>query len=215
MAVRMFRNRKGMFFTIVAIMIVTILFVSFSPEYASRTGYEESVLDGRYEVANDFVNTLKTGYIPAAVEASSYHALQALSEEIKNNGAFRDRDVFNKSFVSMMLTGNIASCDTLNRQDTGKPFIYLLEAIKNASYRHLKLNTTFNYGNPNCQDFNVSIYQNNDTGAFLVGVNLTVNFTVQADNLARWDDSENFSILFSFEGIEDPLYAEYIHLKPI
>ena len=97
MAVRMFRNRKGMFFTIVAIMIITILFVSFSPEYASRTGYEESVLDGRYEVANDFVNTLKTGYIPAAVEASSYHALQELSEETNLRegtflGGFSNRD---------------------------------------------------------------------------------------------------------------------------
>ena len=220
MAVRMFRNRKGMFFTIVAIMIITILFVSFSPEYASRTGYEESVLDGRYEVANDFVNTLKTGYIPAAVEASSYHALQNLSEHIKdehNMGRphpFLTRDSFNESFVNMMLTGSLNPCQTSTFQATSdlKPLLYLLEAIENASYRHLKLNTTFDYDN--CQDFNVSIYQNNDTGAFLVGVNLTVNFTVQADNLARWDDSENFSILFSFEGIDDPLYWEHIHLKP-
>ena len=216
MAVRMFRNRKGMFFTIVAIMIITILFVSFSPEYASRTGYDESVLDGRYEVANDFVNTLKTGYIPAAVEASSYHALQALSEEIKNSGAFSTRDFFNESFVNMMLTGYLNTCGTSTLQATSnlKPLLYLLDNISTASYRHLKLNTTFNYGNTNCQDLNVSIYQNHDTGAFLVGVNLTVNFTVQADNLARWDDSENFSILFSFEGIDDPLYWEYIHLKP-
>ena len=214
MAVRMFRNRKGMFFTIVAIMIITILFVSFSPEYASRTGYEESVLDGRYEVANDFVNTLKTGYIPAAVEASSYHALQELSEYIKDehnmgrSHPFGTRNSFNESFVNMMLTGSLLNpCQTSTFQATSdlKPLLYLLEAIENASYRHLKLNTTFDYNN--CQDFNVSIYQNNDTGAFLVGVNLTVNFTVQADNLARWDDSENFSILFSFEGIEDPLYA--------
>ena len=214
MAVRMFRNRKGMFFTLVAIMIITILFVSFSPEYASRTGYEESVLDGRYEVANDFVNTLKTGYIPAAVEASSYHALQELSEHIKDEPShpFGTRNSFNESFVKMMLTGSLLNpCQTSTFQATSdlKPLLYLLEAIENASYRHLKLNTTFNYGNPNCQDFNVSIYQNNDTGAFLVGVNLTVNFTVQADNLARWDDSENFSILFSFEGIEDPLYAAH------
>ena len=218
MAVRMFRNRKGMFFTIVAIMIITILFVSFSPEYASRTGYEESVLDGRYEVANDFVNTLKTGYIPAAVEASSYHALQKLSEHIKDEHPhpFGTRNIFNGSFVNMMLTGSLNPCETSTFQATSdlKPLLYLLEAIENASYRHLKLNTTFNYGNPDCQDLNVAIYQNNDTGAFLVGVNLTVNFTVQADNLARWDDSENFSILFSFEGIDDPLYWEHIHLKP-
>ena len=209
MAVGLFRGRKGMFFTIVAILIVTILFVSFSPEYVIRNDYQEQVVESRFKTSNDLVDTIKNSYVPAAVEASSYHALQALSSGYirTNRAGFANRAEFEEYFVSMMLTGvtgGTLDCDASLSSPTAGSLVGLLNAIKSASKEHLQIDAEFHH--VDCDDFAVEIYQNNATGAFLVGVNLTVNFTVDS-GLLRWDDVENISVFFEFEGIDDPLYS--------
>ena len=207
MAVRLMTNRRGMFFTLVAILIVTILFVSFSPQYASRINYELPVTESRVEAANGLVETIKYSYVPQALSASSYHALKSLSGHLKSEGrGFADLEELNKTFEWMMLNG------TLPDLEHGSPNFYslemevvhfrnLLDEMETSSTEHLQIETKFMREN-----FNVALYQNADTGAFQVGVNLTINFSVDA-GLARWEDLENISVAFEFEDIEDPLYA--------
>ena len=206
MAVRLFGNRRGMFFTLVAILIITVVFVSFSPEYSSTIDYQTEVTQSRVEAANELVETIKYSYVPAAIEASSYHALKWLSHDLKSAGSgFSSRTVFNESFEWMMMNGTLR-CPTLpcpfyNPEMKKVNFRNLLNEMENASRDYSQIETEFTTKN-----FNLSLYQNRETGAFQVGVNLTINFSVDA-GLARWDDLENISVFFEFEGIEDPLYA--------
>ena len=206
MAVRLLGNRRGMFFTLVAILIITVVFVSFSPEYSSTIDYQTEVTQSRVEAANELVETIKYSYVPAAIEASSYHALKWLSHDLKGSGSgFSSRTVFNESFEWMMMNGTLR-CPTLpcpfyNPEMKKVNFRNLLNEMENASRDYSQIETNFT-----AKNFNLSLYQNRETGAFQVGVNLTINFSVDA-GLARWDDLENISVFFEFEGIEDPLYA--------
>ena len=217
MAVRLFGNRRGMFFTLVAILIITVVFVSFSPEYSSTIDYQTEVTQSRVEAANELVETIKYSYVPAAIEASSYHALKWLSHDLKGSGSgFSNRTVFNESFEWMMMNGTQPRVpydeDKLPYDAADPPaviypgmekvhFRNLLAELETASRDYSQIETNFTTKN-----FNLSLYQNRETGAFQVGVNLTINFSVDA-GLARWDDLENISVFFEFEGIEDPLYA--------
>ena len=225
MAVRLFGNRRGMFFTLVAILIITVVFVSFSPEYSSTIDYQTEVTQSRVGTANELVETIKYSYVPAAIEASSYHALKWLSHCLKTRGdlsspcygysagpgqGFRDRPEFNTTFEWMMLNGTLpgVSYDAANPSLTnfypGMEKVHLrnlLAEMEDASRDYSQIETNFTTKN-----FNLNLYQNRETGAFQVGVNLTINFSVNA-GLARWDDLENISVFFEFEGIEDPLYA--------
>ena len=223
MAVRLFGNRRGMFFTLVAILIITVVFVSFSPEYSSTIDYQTEVTQSRVEAANELVETIKYSYVPAAIEASSYHALKWLSHCLKTRGdpsspcygydaipgpgqGFHNRSEFNTTFEWMMMNGtlrcpNPSSCPFYNPKMEKVNFRNLLAELETASRDYSQIETNFT-----AKNFNLSLYQNRETGAFQVGVNLTINFSVDA-GLARWDDLENISVFFEFEGIEDPLYA--------
>ena len=214
MAVRLMTNRRGMFFTLVAILIITILFVSFSPQYASRINYELPVTESRVEAANGLVETIKYSYVPQALSASSYHALKSLSYHLKSEGrGFADLEELNKTFEWMMLNGTLPDLEHVRNNfysvEMGNVhFRNLLDEMETSSTDHLQIETKFMREN-----FNVALYQNADTGAFQVGVNLTINFSVDA-GLVRWEDLENISVAFEFEDIEDPLYAINSQLAP-
>ena len=214
MAVRLMTNRRGMFFTLVAILIITILFVSFSPQYASRINYELPVTESRVEAGNGLVETIKYSYVPQALSASSYHALKSLSNHLKtrtgpNAGqGFATLEELNKTFESMMLNGTLIPGGNIYFGMQDVHFMNLLDAMEKSSTDHLQIETKFMREN-----FNVALYQNADTGAFQVGVNLTINFSVDA-GLARWEDLENISVAFEFEDIEDPLYAINLNSAP-
>ena len=79
MAMKLAKNKKGIFFTMIAILIVTILFVTFAPQSGVTLKYKIPSVTSRVTTANDFVETIKTSYIPMALHASSYNALNSLS----------------------------------------------------------------------------------------------------------------------------------------
>ena len=92
----------------------------------------------------------------------------------------------------------IGSSETLMM---GRDFTRRLRDIENASVSTLQLQTALNYSG-----FNAVLFQNNATGPFQVGVKITINFSVNA-GLAWWNDTKDVEVIFSFEGIEDPLYS--------
>ncbi len=209
-----------MFFTLIAILIVSVLFITFSPRQGlplkGQTGFTES----RVSTADDLVETVKASYVPMALRMASYNALNALSEYLKqrNSGLFADYDELNRNFAEVMLNGSIYceiggqnkhmpidECIGSGRTFMGnRNFTQRLRDIENSSKATLQIETNFSngwYG-----DYNVALFQNNETGPFQVGVNITINFSANA-GIAWWNDTERISAVFSFDGIEDPLYS--------
>ncbi len=221
MAVRLFSGRKGIFFTLIAILVVSVLFITFVPRQGLTLKGDVPLVESRVSTANDFVETLKTAYIPMALRMSSYNALNALSIYLKqrNSGPFADYAELNAKFEEVMLNGSIYceiggqnkhmpidECLGLGRTFmSGRNLTQRLRDIENASRATLHLDTNFSrdwYG-----DYDVALFQNNETGPFQVGVNITVNFSVNAAGVAWWNETERIHAVFSFDGIEDPLYS--------
>ncbi len=220
MAVRNLRGKKGMFFTLIAILIVSVLFITFSPRHGLAIKGQVSFTESRISAADDFVETVKASYMPMALRMASYNALNALSEYLKqrNNSLFADYDELNRNFAEVMLNGSIY-CEIGGRNEhipideclgSGKTFMgnrnftQRLRDIEKSSKAILQIDTNFSrdwYG-----DYNVVLFQNNATGPFQAGVNVTINFSVNA-GIAWWNDTERISTVFSFDGIEDPLYS--------
>lgn len=220
MALRLLHSKKGIFFTLIAILIVSVLFISFSPRHGLAIKGQVPFTESRISAANDFVETVKTSYVPMALRMASYNALNALSEYLKqrNNGLFADYSELNRNFAEVMLNGSIYceiggrnehipidECLGLGRTFMGnRNFTQRLRDIENSSKATLQIDTNFSrdwYG-----DYNVVLFQNNETGPFQVGLNITINFSVNA-GIAWWNDTRRISTVFSFDGIEDPLYS--------
>jgi len=223
MAVRLFKSKKGIFFTMIAIMIITVLFVTFTPASSTTLKHNIPTVNSRITTADDFVETIKTAYVPKALEVSSYNALSALSVFLRERGTllFTDFDELNRQFTEVMLNGSIecspgvhedietcvcsfSGCDpTTISLMRGRNFTQRLRDIEAASFSALVINTDFT---STYSDFAVKLFQDNTTGPFLVGVDLTINFSVNA-GLAWWNDTVNVTTVFHYDGIEDPLYS--------
>ena len=75
--------------------------------------------------------------------------------------------------------------------------------MENASLSAFRLKVKFDR---DYASMNFTVYQDNLTGPFMVGVNLTVNYSVSAGDVMV-NNTENITASFSIEGLSDPLYA--------
>lgn len=228
-------SKKGFYFTILGILIVTVLFVAFVPLSGNLKDKTPSVRS-RVTVADDFVETLKTSYVPMALRTSSYNALNGLSELAKvNKQLFADSAELQAIFADAMMTGSVACPDGggIKELETcicdidpgcadpntitfmrGRDFKSRMADIETTAEQHLQLTTEIGDSSWQVSDWNVKLYQNSDTGAFQAGVNITLKFAV-AGGISRWDDTVEIQEIFSFEGIEDPLYSVKTQQPPI
>ncbi|MAG15910.1 hypothetical protein CMO88_02515 [Candidatus Woesearchaeota archaeon] len=226
-----FKNKKGFFFTIIAILIISVLFISSAPKSQVTLKYKIPSTESRISVADDFVETLKTSYIPITMRTSSYSALNALAIYLRVRGAaFSNYDELNSNFTQVMLNGSLACPDPLiptnfelkdietcicdwDAAYPGCPdglglmrdrnFTSRLKDIEAASKDTMQIQTNFTHTHSN---FQINLSQNDDTGPFQVEVKILINYSVNA-GLAWWNNTENVSVIFNFEGIEDPLYS--------
>ena len=77
-----------------------------------------------------------------------------------------------------------------------------LSDFENASFRAYRVNTTFHKDYSNMV---LQLYQDNWTGPWRLGVNITLNYSVFLRDMTI-SNSENISTIFTIEGIPDPLY---------
>lgn len=102
-------NKKGIFFTIVSILAVTILFVAFtSKEYV--TGIDRTpVMKDRIMKSDNFVRNLEDSYLERVLRFSSYMALRALSLYIENQSKFFNTTNFDCAFETVVITGALSN----------------------------------------------------------------------------------------------------------
>ena len=210
-----FKNKKGIFFTLIAILMVTVFFAALSPRQGDDIRDEIPATQTRMKVTDNFITLLRTAYIPTAMRTSSYNALVAISEYQKSHGLrFENHSELQRHFAEVMINGSmdcgtyrsveqcICNCTNTNLSYMkNKTLTQRLRDIVDLSNSDLQIRTNFSY-----RDYNVSLSQDNDTGPFQVRVNATVNFT-STNGLAWWNFTETYAAVFNVEGIEDPLYS--------
>ena len=199
-------KRKGVIFTLVSILIVTVLVLSFSSQSYVTLKDRVPVINSRFNIANNYVIDLKDSYLERALYANSVRSLFAIVIYVNNTDYLADDEQLNTVFKEILINGTIngENVDSVLGMDVlhGRNFTERLLSIENASYNLLRINTTFD---KNYDGMGVTIFQSNQTGPFRVGVNLTINFTVDA-GIFVWNSTDVITTTFSLQGFEDPLY---------
>ncbi len=86
---------------------------------------------------------------------------------------------------------------------SNRNFTKRLRDMENASFTAFRINTTFN---KNYNNMVIQLFQDNRTGPWQLGVNISVNYSITVGDVMI-NNSENISVIFNIEGIPDPLYA--------
>jgi len=198
------KSKKGVFFTFMAILVVSVLVLAFSSDVYVTSKNKIPVIKSRVKTADNYLRNLETSYLETSLYTSSYNALKSIILYIiyEDDLLVSENDL-NAKFKEVLLSGTIDGADINNMGITlmqDNTFIYRLEDIERMSQDVLHITTSFDEDN-----INTIIFQSNDTGPWQVGVNLTMNYSVDA-GIASWNKRETFSIIISIIGFDDPLY---------
>ena len=197
------KGKKGVFFTFMAILVVSVLVLAFSSDVYVTSKDKIPVLKSRVKTADNYLRNLESSYLERSLYTSSYNALNSIILYINKTDFLDNEDDLNDKFKEVLLSGTIEGTDlgdmgiTLMQDNT---FIYRIEKIEEMSQDVLHITTNFTK-----EDIDTVIFQSNDTGPWQVGVNLTLKFSVDA-GIALWNKTKTFSIVISIIGFDDPLY---------
>ncbi len=201
------RGRKGIYFTLITILLLSVLLISFySRTYVSPKD-DIPVTKGRVEMADNHVKNIRQIYVERALYVSSYWALEAMAEYAnKTNSYFASRQELDSKFKEVMLNGSINGMDidliTGRKIMNNNTLFHRLGQIENSSYDALRIKTNFSR---DFSKYNVIIWQSNETGPWKVAVNTTASFVVDAE-IVRWNQSIRVRTIFEIKGLHDPVY---------
>jgi len=199
-------KKNGIFFTLISLLFVTLIVISFTTQDFVTLKNKVPVTEATVRIANEHVQYLESGYIPQSISESAYLALEALAVRINiTQVPFADEDAFSQAFEEVMLYGTYQGqdIDVLNQRRimTNNTLIYDLARLENLSASFLNLPTTFNYSTP----LRAAVFQDNSTGPYSAAVNISLGFKVNASSVVI-TRSTRFTALLTFDNLTDPNY---------
>ena len=182
------KNKKA-FFTITAIMLLSLFLISFGTYSVIK---DRTSLTKRVNTLNNFVNSIEED-IPRQIYASGFRIIFLMESKIVENGTYIAN--FNSSFREAFFNG------TLNGQQQSLMTGVTFDDIENSLNSQAgKINANVELSNPV-----VSVEQD---GPWNIKVSLTVNLSINDEgNVASWQKEETYETLISVENFEDPLYV--------
>ena len=190
-------NNKGIFFTFIAITMMAVFLLVFTPQADISLQKNTQAIDTRISVVDNYISDLENRYFETVLRASTYKAILSLVYYLNTTGSYISN--FDASFSEVMMTGKIngVAIDSI----TGKKIMEnstltdwsnkIIETAKDT----LNVNTTIDI-------INVSAFQ---TNPWDIGSSMSVKFTVTS-NVAEWKKSAVITTTISIEGLIDPSY---------
>lgn len=191
-------NKKGVFFTFIAILLITVLMIVFSPETEISFNKDIPVVKTRVTKINDFITDFEIVYLKEILRSTTYKALTSLTYYMDEEDKFLTD--LQSDFNEVVLYGTINSVPI--DQITGKTimandtFINWTNRIK--VYAKDALNVDLNFTIKN-----TSIYQ---TTPWLIDINLVLDYSLSSET-ASWSRNNVVIITkLSTDALYDPWY---------
>ncbi|MDD5086347.1 MAG: hypothetical protein PHV16_01215 [Candidatus Nanoarchaeia archaeon] len=201
------KGKRGVFFTLIAVLVVSVLVIAFSYNENFTSKNRVPIISSRVKTSSNFVRDLEESYIKASLQTSSYNAINSILLYIENYRTFEglgNEQELNDMFKEVLINGSIKGAKLYQGYGislmNGNTFEYRLNRIEQASKNFFNLRTDFKK-----EDIEVAIFQTNDTGPWYIGVNLTLEYTVDAD-VAYWNRTKTFTIFLDLREFNDPLF---------
>ncbi len=194
-------SNKGFFFTVMSlIMVSTVLLILVPPSHEAIVAMERSEKVGlRY--GNDFYHSLEYSILPSFIKVAAYSALKNITGSypmhIASGNDFNTtfNETFWKSSPSIPGLGNPYNMSYLLEE--------LEKAFDEASPDLYELRLEKDY-----DDVEIKIFQNNDTGPYQVGVNVSMRATLNT-TFALWNRTLDIIAYIPIIGLEDPVYYNF------
>lgn len=191
MITRIFKKR-GIFFTMAAMIIMAVLLISFSIDVEYKQAEQMDAIGTRLETTNYFINDVEDD-LQRGLYILSYRALLSLEQYVATNGTFLNDT--ESDFRSMVINGTVGniSVDLM----VNMTFVDWLNKIKTqAGSIGIIINITIE---------DVSIKQRDPWN---VEVNLTTKMMVaDSSNTALWYIDKQIITKVRIEDLEDPVYT--------
>jgi len=189
----MMQNKKGVVFTIVAIVLAVFFTLIFSARVEKPLDYKTEILETRVSILSDYMNTF-FDYAEGTASIAGYSALRGIIMNISKAGKYNPN--FEAHFEYCIETGNLTSANICPNM-TNQTLDYFLNQLTSIGINELNINSTYAVNS-------ISINQTTeDAFSVEVTVNLTVSIT---DNYANMSDTRAIKSNFSINGLLDPLY---------
>lgn len=194
-------NKKGIFFTILAIALLSLFLISYSV-YSFVQNREG--INKRIKTMNSYVSSLEKD-IPRKLYISGYRIIFVMEEKIVEDGKYMKN--ISGNFSEAFFTGNLSGKDYVagGGMLNGVTFPFIVSDI-NKKANSLNIDVTFI--NPK-----VSITQ---TDPWHVKVILDSNLMIKdKGNLASWNRTSAFYAYIPIENFEDPIYTLNTNAKVV
>jgi hypothetical protein len=199
-------GKKGVFFTVLSILIVGILLVMFRPNPGDVMKDRLEVEQARVRLASQMIDNINEAYMPRVMVVGTYRALNAMVLYINFTGKYFNQTELNSIFEEVLVTGNLSGVpiDTIIGQPMmdGYSVRNSLIALEHDTRYWLSMDVEFNLTH-----FDAVLYQSNSTGYEFIGANLSMRYEVDA-GVATWRVDNNWSALVPVQGLYDPLYMK-------
>ncbi len=190
-------GKKGIFFTFIAITMMTIFILVFTPQIDLSLQKDTQSLNTRISTIDNYINELEKGYLEAVLRAATYKTLLSLAYYIDSTDSYLTN--FDAAFQEVFVNGTInkVQIDSItNRQ------IMYNNAFTNWSNRTSKLALETLKVNTAIAVEDVSAVQ---TSPWEIDLTLKINLSVKS-NVAEWSKISTITTTMSIEGLIDPYY---------
>ncbi len=190
-------QKKGIFFTLIAITIMAVFILVFTPQADISLQKDSQSIRTRIGSIDNYVDDLENRYFETVLRAATYKTMLSLIFYINSTGAYLPN--VDSAFSEVMLTGKIngVPIDTI----TGKKIMdnntladwnsRIIETARDT----LNVNTTITVNR-------VSVFQ---TKPWNIDSTMDVSFSVNS-KVAEWKKNAVIKTTMGIEGLPDPYY---------
>ncbi len=199
-ALELIKGRKGIFFTFIAITIIAVFILVYTPSANITLQKGTESVKSRIEIINRYVDELEDEYLETVLRASAHKAILSLIYYINSSSPPQYLSNFDTAFYEVIVQGNINNVpiDSI----TGR------KIMDNNTLTNWT--TRINHTAKDTYNVNTWIRINNVSASqskpWTVDVYLNLNLTIQSE-VANWEKG-NVTIRTSvdIEGFHDPYY---------
>lgn len=196
------KTKKGMFLSLIALLIVVLFAFVFSLQNVTLSPYRMDIVKARVSTVNDYVKSLFDVYIPNALETATSSALDYVADHSTASSSNPSHVSYSVDFKFLIKQGK-SSTDSLiapPRIELSKTNLeYWFDQINETSSDFLGVKTA------------IILNDINLTQQDPWNINITANITVMVNaGLAKWNTTRLVETTLSIDGLKDRLISEHI-----
>lgn len=206
---KMKKEKKGIFFTFIAITIMAVFIILFTPQADVSLQKNAQAVTTRTTKIDNYVNDVENSYLPTVLKSSSYKAILSMVLYVKETGSYIEPNKLDSIFFTIMKNGTLTdprdgkykSIDAITGKDIMKDntLIDWFKRINQTAYDSLNVDTRLQ----------INKIEISHKDPWHVDVKLNASLRVISENVAQWDNNNLFvDANISIEGLPDPFYLK-------